>query len=227
MTVAHHEIDLPDKGTTVIVHIPVIRHPGNFIVIMSEGLNDTTSSSIGPNLEELGEQMTVHYENTTRKGNTTPHVPGEIVAAQYIGRWYRARIIDDNDADDGLQNVRAFFVDFGHSSDVDVLSIRQIEPHFLHMPFQAVECSLANIKPGPKESGIWPRSVNRKFRELTTNGVPLRATVTANLESRLEVDLYALINEDWINVADELKERNLVVDCHNSIDLSKSLVLPG
>lgn len=43
--------------------------------------------------------------------------------------------------------VQVFYVDFGNKEFVSDISIRNIDPQFLHLPFQALECFLVDIEP--------------------------------------------------------------------------------
>jgi hypothetical protein len=67
---------------------------------------------------------------------------GQIVVARFRedGRFYRARIIDYSE-----ESVLVFFVDFGNKEWVSETDIYDIEPKYLHLPFQAIECVLANV----------------------------------------------------------------------------------
>jgi hypothetical protein len=43
--------------------------------------------------------------------------------------------------------MKVFYVDFGNKEFVADTSIRNIDPQFLHLPFQALECFLVDIEP--------------------------------------------------------------------------------
>lgn len=60
--------------------------------------------------------------------------------------WYRARIVHSLPEDDKYQ---LFFVDYGNSDVVPISNIRQIEPKYLHLPFQAMKCQLQDVEPNP------------------------------------------------------------------------------
>lgn len=56
--------------------------------------------------------------------------------------WYRAkinRVFEDK--------VDLYYVDFGDSEWMPRSSVFEIRKEFLELPFQAVECSLADIQP--------------------------------------------------------------------------------
>lgn len=69
---------------------------------------------------------------------------GELVAACYSGddNWYRALVLKTNSARD---DVAVFYVDFGNSEDVPESRVRSLSQEFTHLPFQAVECRLADV----------------------------------------------------------------------------------
>lgn len=69
---------------------------------------------------------------------------GIVCAAPVMDSWYRAQLInfypEENEAD-----LR--FMDYGGYARTDASCLRQIRSDFLSLPFQAVECYLANIVP--------------------------------------------------------------------------------
>ena len=151
---------------------------------------------------------------------------GEIVAAQYKDeKWFRARIIEVTEASDEyindfdeVEQIRVFYVDYGLSHTVDMISIREIKPTFLQLPFQAVECSLGRVMPIRNElnpTGKWPFSTSQKFRQLTSSSYRLRAKVLSVFGNRLELDLdYDKDGTDnWTNIADTLISKNLAAPC--------------
>merc|ERR1712080_185954 len=141
---------------------------------------------------------------------------------------------DDFDNDfSPITAVRVFFVDFGHVYDTDVLCIREIQLPFLKLPFQAVECSLANVAPPPSTSGRWSKPAREKFRQLTGQGVHLKAKVVGNLGGRLDVvDLMAWNGTCWDDIAEKLVEEKLatisVCDMSHVIESGKKItMIPG
>ena len=155
---------------------------------------------------------------------------GEIVAAQYKDeKWFRARIIEVTETSDEyindfdeVEKIRVFYVDYGLSHTVDMISIREIKPTFLQLPFQAVECSLGRVMPiregcirNDLPNGKWPFETSQKFRQLTSSSYRLRAKVLSVFGNRLELDLdYDKGGMDnWTNIADELISENLAAPC--------------
>lgn len=69
---------------------------------------------------------------------------GLIAVAPAMDGWYRAQVISINQADE-LCDVR--FLDFGGYSTLNFAALRAIRYDFLNLPFQAVECYLANVAP--------------------------------------------------------------------------------
>lgn len=240
MTVAHHETTL-EVGSEVYLEIPVVRHPSNFYAIfltdpdMSSLSESTTSKNASFQLHDLNQEMTRYYHQTHLPNTKMPHIPGEIVAAKYSDeRWYRARIIDvideeDLDNDLGfLQKVRVFFVDFGRCWNVDILSIREILPQYLQLPFQAVECSLANIVPYKgKQGDEWPLAVREEFRRLTAS-VRMKAEILSDMGGRLELKLLAHKETGgWMDVAQALIDKKLASNQETVIQPRGKIIIPG
>ena len=91
----------------------------------------------------------------------TPIESGAICAAPLSGGWFRAQFVQmldsgaehgDAGADGNLATSTASiawirWVDYGGYSQVAVKDMRQIRSDFLNLPFQAVECYMANLSP--------------------------------------------------------------------------------
>jgi A-kinase anchor protein 1 len=69
---------------------------------------------------------------------------GIICAAPMFNGWYRALVVNVYDDSD---EVDIKFVDYGGYSKVQACLLRQIRSDFTVLPFQAIECYLANIVP--------------------------------------------------------------------------------
>lgn len=46
-----------------------------------------------------------------------------------------------------LLSCQVFFVDYGNSEWIRESHVKRMLPHFLHLPFQALECFLGNVEP--------------------------------------------------------------------------------
>lgn len=68
-----------------------------------------------------------------------------MVAAKFSfnKQWYRAEIISTPEND----QCEIFFVDYGDREVVNLDSVLELRTDFLRLRLQAVECSMANIKP--------------------------------------------------------------------------------
>lgn len=69
---------------------------------------------------------------------------GTVCVGQIDGHWYRLQIID-------YQPEATFcvakYLDFGGYCEIQTTELRQIRTDFMTVPFQAIECNLADIKP--------------------------------------------------------------------------------
>lgn len=88
------------------------------------------------NLNELMDEMLVHYSNMTAV-SVTP-IKGAMCAALFgdDGSWYRARIISS--ADD---EVTLFYLDYGNTDTVSVEQIQPIKDEYRVLPAQAIKCA--------------------------------------------------------------------------------------
>ncbi len=74
---------------------------------------------------------------------------GEIVVCRFTvdNKWYRAKVID---TDPDISKTKVFYVDYGNTEWVEDSRVQPMEPQFMHLPFQAVECFLPLV-PGSSD----------------------------------------------------------------------------
>ncbi|KAL1452006.1 hypothetical protein WDU94_006325 [Cyamophila willieti] len=86
--------------------------------------------------------------NTTYSSSQAPLLPAPVenalVAAPAMGGWFRAQILA---VDPVTASCTVKFVDYGGYLSLETAALRQIRADFLSLPFQAIECGLANIVP--------------------------------------------------------------------------------
>ncbi|KAM3595421.1 uncharacterized protein V6R79_023280 [Siganus canaliculatus] len=93
----------------------------------------------GDSLRLLMQHLQNHYASTYPQ----PLVESVCVARNPSnGMWYRARII----ADDNSPIVDVRFIDYGQTLKVPLRDVRPIDPAFLRLNAQAVQCCLADLK---------------------------------------------------------------------------------
>ena len=183
---AHHELPLPSKGSLVYARVTAVGHPGCFYIVMPHGTMDASRAeddqkrshqSGGPldegeeTLESLMEGMNDTYGTSRHQNHKTMVFASELVAARYDRRWFRARVVNTNvpdcasdDADrdgGGGDHLAALLVDFGLLVLVAPTEVRKLLPRFLHLPLQAVECSLSGVEP-VSSSAWWSPEAKKK-----------------------------------------------------------------
>jgi hypothetical protein len=123
-----------------------------------------------------------HNVKTLRRCAVTPAF-GQIVVARFSvdGRFYRARVMDYSDG-----KFYVFYVDYGNREWVSKSDVRDIEPKYLHLPFQAIDCVLANVE------NVTESFEAKKFFASLVYNKTFHARVIARLchLSRLEVLLW-------------------------------------
>uniref|UniRef100_A0A8D8UUK9 KH domain-containing protein akap-1 n=1 Tax=Cacopsylla melanoneura TaxID=428564 RepID=A0A8D8UUK9_9HEMI len=91
--------------------------------------------------------------NTTYSSSQAPLLPAPVenalVAAPAMGGWFRAQILA---VDPVTASCTVKFVDYGGYLSLETAALRQIRADFLSLPFQAIECGLANIVPNNNTS---------------------------------------------------------------------------
>ena len=149
--------------------------------------------------------MDLCYNTFPSLGLPEPIQPGIICAAPVSNHWFRTVVVnvippaapyDQNKKEEQLV-VR--FVDYGGYACIPASSLRMIRQDFLTLPFQAVECYLANVAPHSIEMG-W---TNKEFEELAilTSNQTLQAQIVAQSPDGVPLILLYHSNETSQSVA--------------------------
>lgn len=92
-----------------------------------------------------------NYMNQSYSSYESPLLPnfsvGTVCVGQIDGHWYRLEIIEYQP--NAIVCV-AKYLDFGGYCEIQTTELRQIRTDFMTVPFQAIECLLADIKPKGK-----------------------------------------------------------------------------
>uniref|UniRef100_A0A3P9MK51 Tudor domain-containing protein 1 n=1 Tax=Oryzias latipes TaxID=8090 RepID=A0A3P9MK51_ORYLA len=165
-------VELPSDGQTVVLSTSAVTSPAEFYCCVGP-------TSDGQVLMELGVQLKQHCQS-----DSTYFVPkvGEPCCVKFSGdgKWYRAMVKELlGDV------VKVNFVDFGHNMIVGKGCLRSITPKLLKLPFQAVRCWLAGVKPPGSE---WSSEALLWFQNLV-DGVQLLARVVSVSQQGYGVEL--------------------------------------
>ncbi|XP_027883714.1 tudor and KH domain-containing protein isoform X1 [Xiphophorus couchianus] len=157
-------------------------------------------------LDKLTEEMNNFYtnENPTEQRMDSILV-GDIVAAPYrdYNTWNRARVLGFL----GSGLVDLYYVDFGDNGELSRDSLRPLRSDFLSLPFQAIECSLAGVRP---KGEFWTEAALDIFEQLTycANWRPLQAKLCSYSHSELSswpsVKLYDNSKGKAVDIGEEL-----------------------
>ena len=108
-----------------------------------------------------------------------------------------------------------------------IKDIRTIQPDHLTLPFQAIECSLANVGRYRGEDGKSKWTEAAKALLEMTKDKELRANVRSNEAFRLDLDLFYNNEDKWENVNDKLIGLELASYSPNLIAPGKLMIIPG
>ncbi|TRY74974.1 hypothetical protein TCAL_08388 [Tigriopus californicus] len=199
MTAAYNEITLPSKESDTCIQVSSIQSPSNFYIILPWGPIDINQANLDifesaadqeQNLEVLCSEMTRYYNriDQTSKRVQSKFIRTEIVAAfcSHEKQWLRAKILDVPLDQEDHSTLTVFFVDFGNSQDVALKSIRKIQPAFLHLPFQALQCSLSGVKP---LGDLWTKEATEYFFQLVHDKTFLASIECVNPNWPLQLTL--------------------------------------
>ncbi|XP_034564293.1 tudor and KH domain-containing protein [Notolabrus celidotus] len=164
-------------------------------------------------LDKLTEEMNRFYSSgspTEQKVETV--VVGDIVAAPYRDHstWNRARVLGVLSS--GL--VDLYYVDFGDNGELPRDGLCRMRSDFLSLPFQAIECSLAGVRP---KGDVWTEAALDDFEELTFCACwrPLQAKLCSyshsDISSWPSVRLYDSSEGKTVDIGEELVRRGHAV----------------
>jgi len=95
-------------------------------------------------LERLDQCMTKTYIQFQCPPLPTPVQANTVCVAPCDGGWYRCQVVA---VDPSSEQCDIKYLDYGGYHTLPVADLRQIRTDFLSLPFQAIECYLANISP--------------------------------------------------------------------------------
>ncbi|KAI5719713.1 hypothetical protein M8J76_013751 [Diaphorina citri] len=139
--------------------------------------------------------------NTTYASAQAPLLPAPVenalVAAPAMGGWFRAQILA---VDVVNASCQVKFVDYGGYLTLETSALRQIRADFLSLPFQAIECGLANIVPvttdGDSTEAEWTEEARTLVHGLTSGHI-LQAQVY-DYECESQIPLVVLVNQELV-----------------------------
>ncbi|XP_050486216.1 tudor and KH domain-containing protein homolog [Bombus huntii] len=149
-------LTLPVSDGFIEVYVSAVETPSQFWVqIVGPGITA---------LDKLVSDMNAYYSN---KENYEMHKlksieVGQLVAAKFSfnKQWYRAEVISLPSND----QCEVFYLDYGDHEIVHHNCVLELRTDFLSLRLQAIECSLANVKPPGAE---WSNDECDFFAEIT------------------------------------------------------------
>ncbi|XP_055710095.1 KH domain-containing protein akap-1 isoform X2 [Phlebotomus papatasi] len=144
-----------------------------------------------PSLNDLNQIMYQNYAS-----NQSPHLdnPAEnsVCVACVQDMWYRVVVLSHSQE---TKTTLVKYLDYGGFGNHQSSDLRQIRQDFMTLPFQAIECTLSNIKPTGSEWAPAAAEVLQTF----THGMVLQAQVAGyTVEGLPEIYLYANYGKDNI-----------------------------
>lgn len=157
-------------------------------------------------LSQLNACMNICYSEPMAPPLPSPIQVSSICVAPAVGAWYRAQVVS---VDEEADTCDIKFVDYGGYSTVNSSVLRQIRGDFMTLPFQAVECYLANVTPIGGDEAVWSKESVAGMEELT-RGQVLQAQVCGYAEDGVPVVyLYAMHGSQVVLVNQKLVSQGL------------------
>ncbi|KAL9959501.1 hypothetical protein ACROYT_G032828 [Oculina patagonica] len=228
-------VTLPDIGTWVAVRVTAIFDPGHFWVqfpygpepienrIMAARMGrdfDSDDVNEKDDLDSLMTKMGKFYtKNVCQDPRRILPAPGELCVAKYSkdGQWYRARITGVHE-----DELQVFFVDYGNSEWTRESHVKRMLPHFLHLPFQALECFLGNVEPVNEagENGKkldWSEEAMTIFKSLTEDKILIAHILSKAWNQTIYVDLFDTNGEE-IHINKVMIEKGFAKETDHTVD---------
>lgn len=168
-------------------------------------------------LDKLTAEMSHFYNSdTSQEHRVETIIVGDIVAAPYRedGTWNRARVLGIL----GSGLVDLYYVDFGDNGELPREQLRSMRSDFLSLPFQAIECSLAGVRPAGE---VWTEAALDDFERLTycAEWKPLLAKLYSYSHSEISswpsVKLYDNSQGKAVDLGKELISLGHAVNCED------------
>ncbi|GFT14102.1 tudor and KH domain-containing protein [Nephila pilipes] len=140
------------------IYVSAVENPNKFWVQIA--------GSKTVQLDKLATEMTEFYNDSKNKERfqLNSFCAGDIVAAFFAAdsSFYRAKVIEVCE-ENNEQKVKVFYLDFGDCATLNPDLVSLLKPDFLSIPFQAILCSLADVKP---INGDWTKEAVQEFEKL-------------------------------------------------------------
>jgi len=157
-------------------------------------------------LERLDACMAKLYSSTQCPALPSPLPINTVCVAAYEGGWYRCQVVS---VDETTSQCDIKYLDYGGYHTLPIEDLRQIRTDFLSLPFQAIECYLANISPKDDEN------VSAfVLEELIANQIVQARMIGTNEAGVPMIHLYRATNGQTTMVNKELVDRS----CANWIE---------
>jgi len=157
-------------------------------------------------LERLDQCMSNTYSQFNCPAIPQPVVLNSVCAAPCDGGWFRCQVVA---FDEETKMCDIKYLDYGGYSSISADSLRQIRTDFLSLPFQAIECYLANIQPSDDENVS-----ALVLEELVSCQVVQARMIGTNEQGIPMIHLYRAVSGQTTMVNQELVDRS----CANWLD---------
>merc|ERR1719427_541265 len=157
-------------------------------------------------LERLDACMAKLYSSCQCPALPSPLPVNTVCVAAYEGGWYRCQVVS---VDETSQQCDIKYLDYGGYHTLPIDDLRQIRTDFLSLPFQAIECYLANIS--PKDDDNVSAFV---LEELVAHQIVQARMIGTNEQGVPMIHLYRATNGQTTMVNKELVDRS----CANWIE---------
>ncbi|XP_044232202.1 tudor domain-containing 6 [Thunnus albacares] len=176
-----------DKGKEIAEKLPVedLSLNSSHVAFVQHASNPSEfwiqTQNYANELDELMDNIYHLYKDSVNKDVVRNPTVGLCCAAKAEdGDFYRATV-----SEVGEKQIKVFFVDYGNTEVVDRSNIRILPEEFRKLPWLALKCTLAGVRP---KDGRWSQGASEFFIKAVTDKV-LNVHVTAKYDDAYVVEL--------------------------------------
>jgi len=160
--------------------------PGDIVdIVVSEVISPSNFyfqlRSVLPDLEELKENLLVHYAGSNPRHQFVNVTPGTLVAVEWEeGEWCRGEVKRIKTVD----TFEVYFFDYGSKIAIRRDELRSLLPRFASLPPMAHKAKLWKVHPAVGDQ--WPRATSKTFNSMVDK-LPLVAQVMDIAEEKKDL----------------------------------------
>lgn len=197
-----------DQGKLIDIEITETVECGHFWVQIKDKSHQEVAMLIDQTLNTPAYSLKPLSPNELKENN--------LCVAYFESQLYRARILYVSKEDKAV-NIQ--YVDFGNKEKKRFNEVFQLSDELQEYPFQALECTLDNIKPSliKNPNGTWTQQAHKMFKTIVNEkDTKFKIKVNYLIDERAIVDLQAVGPSAKLDIGEYLRQSGYAEQCDKS-----------